>query len=186
MASQMEYTKDVILALLYAPDKSQETATIRGRTRLMKMLFLLRMEQGFDSIGVKDYYVFHPYKFGPFCPEVYKDVEFLDAVGIIQSQDHDDTSPPEASEAQYAYEEGLLPGDIEDTADGYTEPTFALTPKGAAKAKAIWESLPQKHRDALSAIKKSCNSVSLTALLRYVYREYPDFASESELRWLRQ
>ena len=184
MSSDMQYTKDVILALLYAPDRTQEEAAVRGRTRLMKMLFLLRMQQGFDKV-VEDYYTFYPHKFGPFCPEVYGDVEFLENVGVVKSQDEDDASPAEASETQTAYEESLLPGDAEDAEEGYAEPTFALTERGRAKAQAMWQSLTPELRNSLSVVKKVCNSVPLVSLLRYVYREYPQFASETELEWLR-
>ena len=184
MSSEMEYTKDVILALLYAPDQRQEAAAIRGRTRLMKMLFLLGIEHGFDHV-VKEYYEFEAYKFGPFCPRVYGDVEFLENVEVIKSREENDASPPEASETQSAYEEGLLPGDIEDAGEGYAEPTFTLTEKGEAKAQAIWQSLTPELRNALSTVKKACNSIPLTVLLRYVYKEYPQFASKTELEWLR-
>jgi uncharacterized protein len=186
----LKYRKDVILALLALSDADDPTAEgtpIRGRTRLQKILFLLTQEHHIER-WVAGYYSFEPYKFGPFSPEVYEDLEFLENVGLLEdaSKPNNDASLQEATEASAAYEDTELPGDIGDEAQPYYEPCYQLTEKGRKFVEQrVMSDMPQSVREALSLVKRMCGHVPLTSLLRYVYSNYPEYASNSELEWLR-
>ena len=55
------------------------------RTRFVNIMFLLRME---SEIGqIPSYYDFVPYKFGPFSFALYRDVERLEAQGLVSGRD---------------------------------------------------------------------------------------------------
>lgn len=54
-----------------------------GRTQLMKLLFLLRKEQGIDNYI--SFYDFVPYKYGPFSFVVYRDLDYLEAQGLVET-----------------------------------------------------------------------------------------------------
>lgn len=176
----LEYTKDTILALLFAPDRTGPAAPIRGRTRLQKMLFLLQAEYNIDRL-LKKHFEFKAYRFGPFSPQVYQDIEFFENVGIVQVSVHDASSSPEASETQTAYGDSLLPGDTENAGETYLEPEFRLTDRGMEFGEKLWNELPEEIKHAFKEVKSACNDVPLSALLRYVYSNHPDFAENSEL-----
>src|SRR2546425_1962281 len=79
---------NLILALLYAPDGSgRESAPILGVTRLEKLLFLLTKEAGLlTNADNEERFSFIPHKFGPFSSEVYDEVDFLEALGLVDSR----------------------------------------------------------------------------------------------------
>ena len=181
----LEYAKDVMLALLYAPDGETDAAPVRGRTRLQKMLFLLAKEHRIDR-AVKEFYKFVPYRFGPFDSRIYDDLEFLENVGLVRDDiDSPEVSLPEAVESEEAYGDALVQGDIEDSGSQYTEPRYSLTEAGRQFVeKDIWPSLPGQTREALLQVKRLYNNVPLAALLRHVYTNYKEYAEKSELLWL--
>ena len=72
-----------IMALLFAGGKKQKyNEPIAGRTRLMKLLFLLgqRLPKG------EPYFQFEPYKFGPHSSEVLRRLDRLVATGFVQTE----------------------------------------------------------------------------------------------------
>ena len=172
--------------LLYAPDGVQDAAPVRGRTRLQKMLFLLKQEENVDSI-IPGFYHFEPYRFGPFEARIYSDVEFLENVGLVVSAQRGVATDADVSEAQYASDGSLLPGDTGDAIPTYSDTEFRLTTKGTGfvEAKRLWADAPPELRAGIERVKRMCNTAPLTAVLRYVYQHYPAYAEESELQWLR-
>lgn len=183
----LEYTKDVMLALLYASDGETDAAPVRGRTRLQKMLFLLAKEHRIDR-AVKEFYKFEPYRFGPFDSRIYDDLEFLENVGLVREElDSPEVSLPEAVESEEAYGDALVQGDIEDSGSQYTEPRYSLTPDGTQFVEEkIWPSLNSQTREAFLQVKRLYNNAPLAALLRHVYANYSEYTEKSELQWLRR
>lgn len=54
-----------------------------SRTKFVKLMFLLRMQT--DLWRISSYYDFVPYKFGPFSFALYRDIERLEAHGLVSS-----------------------------------------------------------------------------------------------------
>ena len=66
-------------------------------------------------------------------------------------------------------------GQLDDT-DGYV-----LTPDGFRDAQALWNSLDQTHKTALSRIKERYNRLNSEELLEYVYGKYKKYTVKSAL-----
>jgi uncharacterized protein YwgA len=131
-----------LLALLHAVG-----GTISGATRLQKLLFLLKREQGMETS-----YKFTPYMFGPHSPDVLDDTIDLEMTGYINIQ-------KEVSEP-------MLAGDC------VISRKYQLTPEGTKAAKEVYEKLSDEYKRALSSLKQF-NEMKLTELLNYVYTKYP-------------
>ena len=75
-------SKEIILLLLYAKGKTNKLfEPIKGRTRLMKMIFLFKeeLQKAFNKNSVIDFSLlsdFSAYDFGPFSFEVLNDIDF--------------------------------------------------------------------------------------------------------------
>ncbi len=65
---------DIILQLIF------NFKQIKGKTRLMKYLFLLEKEVSIDV-----YFNFHPKHYGPYSKEIEEDLKFLEENGFIHS-----------------------------------------------------------------------------------------------------
>ena len=176
--------KDLLLLLLYMAGGSERSCEpIRGRTRLMKLLFLLDKQQDIPkALGIRNWYDFEPYDFGPFTHEVFNDVEFLRNVGLIQGTTEGAQSVAESKEAQRVAEEAE--GDYPTDFGGMELPEeeFRLSAKGEAFVeRKLLAYLPQGARDDIGTLKRREGSLSLSSLLRYVYRRFPDWATNSKL-----
>jgi len=140
--------------------KANNHEPIVGITRLEKLLFLIRKEVLKGTPLEGDYYVFEPYKYGPFSASIFDDIQLMEDMG-------------------YMYKEELDDGQIK----------YGITPKGIEKVNSILSRTPDKLREYLeeiqnkiATIKKDKNSIPLRKLLSYVYQKYPDFTVNSEIR----
>ena len=130
---------------------------IDGRTRLMKLLFLLKNEGGFRE---RNFHKFKPYRYGPFSKEVILDLEELQDLEFIK------------------LEYRQLPKDeFGEKAGAYI---YTLTPKGESL---VTELLELVSYDAIRKINKlkRFNKMRLTSLLEYVYKRYPRYITNSEI-----
>lgn len=156
---------ELIAILLYAPGATGNIGEpVVGKTRLMKLVFLL-MKEGKLTEELKDDTSFRPYRYGPFDPEVLDSVEALKGLDVIEETEE---RPEEA--------EGL-----EDIAEPYdTESVYKLTPQGVAKVERILKQLPADVLAKVSNYKSLYNSKPLVEILHYVYGRYPIYAQVSE------
>lgn len=76
----MENTKWILLLLLEGGRKRRYNEPVVGRTRLVKLLFLLKEAFKVRSIP----YQFTPYYYGPFSTEIYRDLMLLGSAGLVQ------------------------------------------------------------------------------------------------------
>lgn len=130
---------------------------IHGRTRLMKLLFLLKNEGGFRE---RNFHKFKPYLYGPFSKEVILDLEELQDRKFI--------------ELEYRQ----LPKDeFGEKAGTYV---YRLTPKGESL---VTELLEHVSSDVIRKINKlkRFNRMRLSTLLEYVYKRYPTYTTNSEI-----
>jgi uncharacterized protein YwgA len=90
-------TRDLELLLLGVGAKPNRlTSGISGITRLQKFLYLLQEEGHVSPNG--DGFEFEPYKAGPYSAKLYDDLEFLENLGLVQSDITAEATAPEAAE----------------------------------------------------------------------------------------
>jgi len=183
--------KDIILLLLYAPGGTGGFCEpIVGRTRIMKLVYLFGKEL-YDKLNFKQYVTkgklasFEPYNYGPFSKDVFDDLSFFEDIGFIDVKEIGDAPVAEIEEYKN-YLDGFLFGDElmegQDSPIIFNEISFSLTPKGREFTKKLYDSLSPKQQEELKNFKNRYNSVSLTALINYVYKTYPKDAEKSKIK----
>lgn len=208
MKMEKEFDKtDLILLLLFAKGPSDRLAEpLKGITRLMKLLFLVK-EEG----NAGDAFEFKAYKMGPFSSEVYPVLEFLQTFPSIESplvlknnktkfgnksswsllgSQNEDAAlrkeflDPSVNPEQLKAIDDLAGGNDPDSPALTGEEInaeFALSEIGLKLAKKLAEKEPELLEKAES-IKKQYGAMSLKELLRYVYTRYPETTTESEIK----
>lgn len=132
---------------------TRNRTSVDGATRFQKLVFLAQQET-----DLPETYGYHADKFGPFSPQLHSDLEELDRRGLLERR----TRTNEAGNAKYVY---------------------SITPKGI---QLVGRLLDRNQRiagvfDTIQSVKKQYNDEPLQELLRYVYRKYPSYATETEL-----
>lgn len=182
--------KDVLLLLLLSPGQSQEkNEPISGRTRYMKLVYLFYKElvrdlSSFNAVNEEKRHSFKPYHFGPFSKDVFDDIQFLENADLITEDAGGEPSIAESAESRLFYDEALIERieSQEEENEEYLEPIFKLTEKGVEFADHLYNSLQTRERKALQRFKGKFNVLPLATLLRYVYRTYPESATESKIK----
>ena len=126
---------------------------IKGNTRLVKLLFLLR--EKFGVVG-PDFYEFRPYLFGPFSPDVLEDAKALCEAGLLELEE-EVFEAPEISDFPIVRK------------------SYELTDKGWKEAIRIYQALPSNVKKALQELRKF-HDMPLDMLLRFIYMEFPHYA----------
>lgn len=173
----------LLMNLLHARGSSGKyNEPVEGITRLTKLLFLLKEESNIPS-----QFMFIPYKMGPFSSEIYKVIEFMKTypepteegalLKVTEKTAHAGIDPEAIKYLSDAASDTDDPQDIK-----FGTSIFALTEMGEKVADKIWESLPVEHRNAIDGIKMKYAGLTLKDLLRYVYKQYPDMATKSEIK----
>jgi hypothetical protein len=99
-------------------------------------------------------YSFRPYNWGPFSPQIYGDLDDLVAKGLAEVE----------------------------RVPGCTWKRYATTAKGERRATALVRDPRSKDVDWLGKARNYVTSRSFARLLREIYAEFPDYATESLLR----
>lgn len=197
--------RELLVLLLYAPGpKRMENEPIVGVTRLQKLLYLLKREHGIDKLS-GNYFSFESYKFGPYSSQLYDDIAFLENLDFIESGGKQLSNKLNFRDEQVSLPPLISPGehfasraDIEEARAGHDyligeeiheedsqERVFRLTSKGMEAARIILQQVAPNQRNILISnleeIKRRFGGLTLTQLLRYVYNEYPESATESEI-----
>jgi uncharacterized protein YwgA len=117
--------------------------------RIQKGMFLFAHEGG---VPADDVYDFGAHLYGPMSSDVYRDIESLEAEGLIRGE----------------------------PVPGYTWKRYTATPPGVDVARNLLaeEAEPEAARK-LFEIKTDVASKTFNTLLRDVYARYPDFATRS-------
>jgi uncharacterized protein YwgA len=181
-------SKDILMLLLYSKGHTgKQCEPIRGRTRLMKMVFLfdreVRQKFGFSKtvsqVRMPD---FKPYDFGPFSAQVFSDLEFLQDLGFVCVEPVDGVEPLPEEGLEYSHWQS-----DEGTEDDVGEPVggqeYSLSPLGRSFVHdELLSELAEEQQGLLDEFKRRCTGVPLRALLRYVYDKYPDMTTKSKIR----
>ena len=120
--------------------------------RLMKTLFVFHQQLGADLVA-PDFYAFEPYSYGPFAREIYPDLDQLEYEGLIE---------PVAN-------------------PGRTWPRYRATTRGA-NATAALKSDAAWMGDYLLDVRDWAMSMSFRDLLYSVYKQWPEYATNSVAR----
>ena len=173
--------------LLYSPGPSGRFGEpISGRTRLTKLAFLFNKEiyatfkfnKLFDATVLPE---FGAWKFGPFSRDVFVDLDFFLQIEFVESNLGDLTSASEE-----VAESGFWIEETDEHPYGcdapHAEERFSLSAKGLQFCdERLWPELSENQRGALSEFKRRYLGLPLQVLLKYVYENYPDMTSKSEI-----
>lgn len=175
-----ESALDILLALLFAEGKNGNYGEpIEGITRLDKLMFLLSKDGEFTNIVNKGY-TFEADNFGPFAPELFDDIEALkheNVLKVISSRNPiSKTDIADEAEVLDPYEDS----DPSDTT--FRVQRYQLTEEGLEIAKLIWKGLSDVQRTSIMSLKRKWQDQSLTELLHYVYRRYPESTEKSKIK----
>ncbi len=183
MSNGINSKVDLLLALLYA-GKKEEATPIEGITRLEKLLFLLKTEEGFLSTPSEATFNFIPFKMGPWSSEVYDEVDFLESLGLIGKESKEKQSPADAAHDDELFDDLVLDKYQKQSSINADEDVeiFRLTEKGKKKAKEIWDCLDNKEKEKIIFIKYKFNTMNLKQFLRYVYQKHPEYTTASEIK----
>lgn len=168
---------DLIFLLLYAPEKpgGKPAPELHGVTRLEKLLYLWQQEGPIRQISDSEY-EFEPHNFGPFSKDIYDDVDLLTSATLVQER-----VVSWGASTDYVEARDVI-GD--DDSGEPQERIFKLTDRGKAVAEQLLRDVPPKAWKELVEIKQRYTGLSLTQLIRYVYRKYPELTHKSKLKHL--
>lgn len=170
----------LLLVLGVAANQSEASKGINGITRLQKLLFLLEKESKLSK--TEGGYKFEAYKAGPYSPMLYDDLEFLENLGLLESEVAGTATEEEAADMDFTFEE-LIDDDESKTPDVYDEKRFTLTSSGKEKVEQLLQN--QEYTpivEGIRKIKSKYGNYSLNDLLYYVYTKYPEMTTESEIK----
>lgn len=170
----------IILALLYAP--GFPASSVEGITRLQKLIFLISKETDLLK-GKEDQAAFRPYKMGPFSEQIYDEVDFLKSLGLIEEGKTAEADVTSKVEGDLFFDDQMLDKyqKGESSSDEKTA-VYALSDKGKKIAKQIFDSLSEADRAYIKSLKIKFGNLSLRQLLRYVYKKYPEYTTQSEIK----
>lgn len=174
--------EDVLLLILDSFRRKTGSESLRGITRLEKLIFLLAKEQQLESAN--SLYGFTAYKFGPFSKDVYEATAFLDGLGLLEVT--------EAAPVSFyaSTEEEALQNEVDDSiGDGddrvqpdIREKVFRLTEWGqnaAQNLRKIWEKSRSEDLAKIDDAVSRFAALPLNQIIRYVYRQFPKWAENS-------
>jgi uncharacterized protein YwgA len=132
---------------------TQGRDSVDGATRFQKLIFIAQQEG-----SVPERYSYHADKFGPFSPQLHADLNELAGRGLLEKNERRN----EVGNTKYVY---------------------SITPEGIQKVRKVLQKGGAMSTlfEELQDIKHRYNEYPLQDLLRYVYKQYPDYATESEL-----
>lgn len=147
---------------------------IRGITKVQKLLFIIEEETNFgEKYRDKITLDFEGYKMGPFSPEVYDEIEFLLNLGALEKE-------PIEHKGMDNYE--IEKFDKEEGSEGLSGKLFRITDKGDMIAEDLISLIDEEDEKQLKNKITKYNSMTLMELLEYVYLNYEDMTTESEIK----
>lgn len=143
MAKPLE-NRDIMLLVITAAGDTGLTPV-----QLMKSMFLIGQSELSDLPS--NFYSFIPYNYGPFNPDVYRDVEVLVSEGLVL--------------------------EIRDAGRNWSK--YAITPAGLRDAKNFKRRVAHEFSDYIDAVVNWVKSLTFSGLLRAIYAKYPEMRENS-------
>jgi hypothetical protein len=181
--------RNVVLLLVGINPGGEIGEGIGGITRLQKLLYLLEQEEHLTP--TEGGFEFSAYKAGPYSSKLYDDLEFLENLGLLESEVAGEATSPEAAEVDLLNFDELMddgadasPAGVDGlAADAYEERRFRISKEGIKRIQTLIDSGRYKPViDGVRKIKRKYGNYSLSDLLYYVYDKYPDMTVESEIK----
>jgi hypothetical protein len=181
--------RNVVLLLVGINPGGEIGEGIGGITRLQKLLYLLEQEEHLTP--TEGGFEFTAYKAGPYSSKLYDDLEFLENLGLLESEVAGEATSPEAAELDLLNFDELMddgadasPAGVDGlAADAYEERRFRISKEGIKRIQTLIDSGRYKPViDGVRKIKRKYGNYSLSDLLYYVYDKYPDMTVESEIK----
>jgi uncharacterized protein len=160
---QRENMKTNITELLLLEDRQQLLLAFLGSNklpkgklgldpiRIMKALFIIKMNVPSKYLSDDSKYNFKPYLYGPYAPKIYDDLATLESMGFIKK-----------------------------TTNGLRDWSYySLTDEGKVQSDKILKSYDVKLSKYLKNIFDFVVSVDFSTLLKKVYKAYPEYAVNS-------
>jgi len=181
----------LVLLLLGTHPEEGVAEGVGGITRLQKLLYLLEREENLTP--TENGFDFAAYKAGPYSSKLYDDLEFLENLGFIETEVAADATVEEAAEVDLLDFDELIGDEAVDSeegsadgvaaADAYEERRFRITEDGKERIQGLIDSGEYEPVvDGIRRIKRKYGSYSLSDLLYYVYKQYPEMTVESEIK----
>lgn len=179
--------KDLLLAILYCPGVNRKkNEPIIGRTKLTKMIFLFEKEiykKFFKEIEITNLPNFEPYYFGPFSKDVFDDLKFFISIGLINTSKTDiQVASTDKFESEAIIDEENMGEWVNATfnSNEEVELKYFLSKKGEQYVEEkLWSHFSEQQQKNLQLFKAKINTITLDALLRYVYNKYPEYTTKS-------
>lgn len=142
MAKELTRTQHVLAALAATP------ASVLRPVQVQKLFFLLDKKR--ESLGKKPRFEFRPYDYGPFDPEVYRELEALENAGLVT---------------------------IETDWRGLRH--YRLTPQGAKEGGRLLQQLDEAEREYAEKAGDWVSKQSFASLVAAIYQKYPEMKVNS-------
>ncbi len=144
---------DLLLLLLLADGNKGNNEPIEGKTRLQKQLFLSQKKLRDHKIDKP--YAFRPYFYGPYCKEIYSDIDLLKKDGVVKEEEKVDCF-------------------------GGIVRVFSLTPQGIKEVQGLLRnSAIQAQYNIICEVKREFNAMSVVDLVDYTHEAYKEYATKS-------
>lgn len=188
MNTKLDNRRDILLLLVYSSGITGHTnEPIIGRTRLVKMIYLFKTEvwkkfKSNSDLTDENMYEFFPWNYGPFSMEIYDDLTFFNLRGFIEiNSTSQETLVESVEEWNFGMQKYAATND-ESELNEYQEEEFRLTEKGINFSIGLFNNLSLNQQTILQEFKKRIQAMPLRALLRYVYKEYPEQTTKSIIK----
>jgi uncharacterized protein YwgA len=143
---------DLLLLLLLADGDKGINEPIEGKTRLQKQLFL--SQKMLKDNKIEKPYSFRPYYYGPYCKDIYSDIDLLKKDGIVKEEKVDNFG-------------GIVR-------------VFSLTPQGVSEVQGmIKKSAIRQQYNIIRAVKKQFNAMSVVDLVDFTHDAFKEYAGKS-------
>jgi predicted DNA binding CopG/RHH family protein len=170
-ASHEPPIKELMVLLLHAPN-GRGDSTVRGMTRLQKLLFVIEKKLEARSS-------FYAFNYGPFNEEVNDAARALQVAGFIRSAEPTAAGPPSFKEMMSA-----VAGRAGPDSGGSNVVVFSLSDSGHEAAERLRKSSPvyEQLYAFVESIKKEWDTPDVQDLIARVYETWPSYAEKSVIR----
>lgn len=162
---------DLLMVLLYANNQER----VEGITRLVKLLFLLIKEGGFQQFEKE--YEFEAYDFGPWSARTFSFLESIAEMGLVSIREEPFIDYEEVADDFAEAEVAEIPELVQRMLK-----VFSLSDRGTKVGQVLYERLSEAERQRLESIKRKFNTMRLDELLQYVYSKYYAYTRKSKIR----
>lgn len=162
--------KELMVLLLHATNSEGES-TIRGMTRLQKLLFVVEQKLASQSS-------FYAFNYGPFNDEVNDAARALEVAGFTRTTGQESAGTPTFDEMMATVARRAT----SESSGNVVE--FALNDRGHEAAENLRKSAPVYEQlfAFVESIKREWDTPDLTDLIERVYDTWPEFAENSLIR----